>query len=44
MEPFAKAKQRVVACSKTTGTLSYAIMEMAKPLQAGATTGCSRAS
>lgn len=39
-----EANQKVIACSKTTGGLSFATMEMAKPMLVGTTTGWSRAS
>ena len=44
MEILAEANQKVVDCSKTTAAPSSATIEMAKPLQAGTTTGWSRAS
>jgi hypothetical protein len=44
MSILAEANQKVVDCSKTTAAPSSATIEMAKPLQAGTTTGWSRAS
>jgi|688.fasta_scaffold578895_1 hypothetical protein len=39
MSILAEANQKVVDCSKTTAAPSSATIEMAKPLQAGTTTG-----